>query len=128
MQFQSCFSNTENDPAARRHDTGDEPGGAAESFASATAASLVSVGAVIAMPLAALRAQAETRVLSLNRPSLHFHSVISTTPPTIIAAARTIRKVTLSTSRKNSALKISEKNGPVLLIGMTTDTLPKSSA
>jgi hypothetical protein len=36
--------------------------------------------------------------------------------------------VTLSTSRKKSALKTSEKNGPVLLIGMTTETLPRSMA
>jgi hypothetical protein len=41
------------------------------------------------------------------------------TPPTIIAALITIRDVTRSTSRGKSAAKISEKNGLVLLIGMT---------
>jgi|SRR6266850_5793963 hypothetical protein len=58
----------------------------------------------------------------------YFQSVSSTTPPTIMAALRTILNVTRSTSRKNIAVRISEKNGPVLLIGMTTETLPKSSA
>jgi hypothetical protein len=41
---------------------------------------------------------------------------------------RTILEVTRSTSRKNVAAKISEKNGPVLAIGITTETLPRSSA
>ncbi len=58
----------------------------------------------------------------------HFHNVSSNTPPIIIAAARTILNVTRSTSRRKSAAKIREKNGPVLLIGMTTETLPRSSA
>ena len=39
-----------------------------------------------------------------------------------MAALRTILDVTRSTSRKNIAVRISEKNGPVLLIGMTTET------
>jgi len=59
---------------------------------------------------------------------IHFHQLISITPLTIIAALRTIRIVTRSTSRKNSALKINEKNGPVLLMGITTETLPRSRA
>ncbi len=58
----------------------------------------------------------------------HFHKVSSKTPPTIMAALITILSVTRSTSRKKSALKIREKNGPVLLIGITTETLPKSRA
>ena len=58
----------------------------------------------------------------------YFQSVSSTTPPTIMAALRTILAVTRSTSRKNVAAKINEKNGPVLAIGITTETLPKSSA
>ena len=45
---------------------------------------------------------------------IHFHNVSSKTPPTIIAALRTILSVTRSTSRRNSAVRISEKNGPVL--------------
>jgi len=49
----------------------------------------------------------------------YFHHVSSMTPATIIAALITIRDVTRSTSRRKSAAKISEKNGPVLLIGMT---------
>ena len=58
----------------------------------------------------------------------YFQSVSSTTPPTIMAALRTILDVTRSTSRKNVAAKINEKNGPVLAIGITTETLPKSNA
>ncbi|HSE85689.1 MAG TPA: hypothetical protein VLJ79_05675 [Candidatus Binatia bacterium] len=53
----------------------------------------------------------------------YFQSVSSTTPPTIMAALRTILDVTRSTSRKNVAAKINEKNGPVLAIGITTETL-----
>lgn len=60
--------------------------------------------------------------------ALHFHQLIIATPLTIIAALMTMRKVTRSTSRKNSAVRIKEKSGPVLAIGITTDTLPRSSA
>ena len=64
-----------------------------------------------------------------HSPSVdYFQIVSSTTPPTIIAGLRTILEVTRSTSRKNVAAKISEKNGPVLAIGITTETLPRSSA
>ncbi len=58
----------------------------------------------------------------------YFHHVNRTTPLTIISALSKMRKVTRSTSRKNSAVRISENSGPVLLIGITTDTLPRSSA
>lgn len=58
----------------------------------------------------------------------YFHKVSNTTPPTIMAALRTILNVTRSTSRRKSAVKINEKNGPVLAMGITTETLPKSSA
>ena len=46
----------------------------------------------------------------------------------IIAALMTILDVTRSTSRRKIAASISEKNGPVLLIGITTETLPRSRA
>ena len=36
----------------------------------------------------------------------HFHKVINSTPPTIIAALRTMRIVTRSTSRKKSAVQL----------------------
>jgi hypothetical protein len=67
-------------------------------------------------------------VSDFHRVLLHFHNVSSTTPPTIIVALVTIRNVTFSTSRKKIAAKISEKNGPVLLIGITMETFPRSSA
>jgi hypothetical protein len=50
----------------------------------------------------------------------HFHNVSTSAPPMIMAAARAILNVTRSTSRRKSAAKTSEKNGPVLLTGMTT--------
>ena len=58
----------------------------------------------------------------------HFHTVSNTTPATIMAALSTILNVTRSTSRKKIAARINEKNGPVLLMGITTETLPRSSA
>ena len=61
-------------------------------------------------------------------PNPHFHQLIKTTPLTIMQALIMIRSVTRSTSRKNSAVRISENNGPVLLKGMTTETLPRSNA
>jgi hypothetical protein len=64
----------------------------------------------------------------VNRLGNHFHHTSNITPPTIIEALTTIRNVTRSTSRKKIAARISEKNGPVLLMGITTDTLPRSSA
>jgi hypothetical protein len=45
---------------------------------------------------------------------IHFHNVSSDTPPTMIAATRTIFSVTRSTSRKKSAVNTSEKNGVLL--------------
>src|SRR5262249_5393082 len=63
--------------------------------------------------------RSETLQISLKRVYFtgYFQSVSSTTPPTIITALRTILTVTCSTSRKNIAAKISEKNGPVLAMG-----------
>lgn len=59
---------------------------------------------------------------------LYFHKLSNTTPPTIIAALTTILGVTRSTSRKKIAAKINEKNDPVLAMGITTETLPRSRA
>ena len=60
--------------------------------------------------------------------SPYFHQLINTTPLTIMQALMMIRSVTRSTSRKNNAVRISENNGPVLLNGITTETLPRSNA
>ncbi len=59
---------------------------------------------------------------------IHFHKVISSTPEMIRQAPITILGVTFSTSLRKRALKVNEKRGPVLAMGMTTVTFPRSKA
>jgi len=58
----------------------------------------------------------------------YFHKVSRITPEMMSAAPRTIFSVTRSTPFKKRAVRVKLNRGPVLLMGMTTTTLPRSSA
>jgi len=87
---------------------------------------------VISTAEGALLSEPQTAAVSTLAHALNVKladvKVISSTPLTIMAALTTILNVTRSTSRKKIAVRMSEKRGPVLLTGITTETLPRSSA
>jgi hypothetical protein len=48
---------------------------------------------------------------NLNPTTCYFHQLISSTPPTIMAALATMRNVTRSTSRRKIAVRSGKKTG-----------------